>query len=410
MGIAASIQKRERRVVFVSGPGRNVGSPCVSSGSDPAGEMPFRHMAPHCRTLAILVFLVFPGATASAQFPPLSMYGLLDRGAVPLKEACPCIQDPFRVPQFVPAGYGSGPAAPLETDRLPPGPRKNLAREYAADRANLHASATAALAGSGGDSFGVAMHMALGELLVNAPDPSVAEQTSRWYHLAAQQDHHDAFVRLAYRYLHGRGVPKDDGAAAYWTHQGAVRGERLAMVAMGLTYATGRGVPQDWPTAVEWWRRTAPESAVATLFIGDAYVCGLGVQPSLDRAVEAYRDARTRGEISASIRLGDLYTGGCLAGPQDAAMKAYSHAAEHGYPDAQLALSELLREGRGTAPDAYRAYWFARMAERRLPEGELKTLAAQRAREAAVFLSELWIADAEKMVDSMLKASGVTAR
>jgi TPR repeat protein len=358
-----------------------------------------------CRTFAVLTFIALATATAAAQFPPLSSYGLVDRGGILAADACPCIRDPFTVPQFVPSGYSNGPAALLESDTLRPQEKQMLALGYADDRANLQTMAAAALAGSGNDSFGVAMHLALQRLVSGKPNAEIEEQTSRWFHLAAQQGHDDSFVRLAYRYRHGLGAPKDDGAAAYWTYQGAIRGESLAMVAMGLTYASGRGVPQDWTAAFQWWQRAASKNALATRFMGDAYVCGLGVVRNYDRAVEAYADAVKRGEMSANIRLGDLYAAGCATGSEDAALKAYTAAADRGYPEAQVALSELLRLGRGTDPDAYSAYRLSRLAERRLPDGTLKTLASERARAAASLLSEFLIADADKMVDGMLTAA-----
>jgi TPR repeat protein len=357
------------------------------------------------RILTALILVVCSTAAAWAQFPPLSSYRLLDVGAVPVPEPCSCIEDPFRVPQFVPEPYVGGPAAPLEADVLSRRTRETVARTYASDRASLGTMAAAGLAGSSNDSFATAMHLALRSLLSRTPDVELEEETSRWYHLAAQQDHHDAYVRLAYRYRHGRGVPKDDGAAAYWTYQGASRGEILAMVAMGLTHAGGRGVPQDWTAAVKWWRDAAPRNPLAARFMGDAYTCGLGVERNYDRAVETYTDAAKRGEFTARIRLGDLYAGGCVAGPEDAAIKAYREAADHGSPHAQVALSRLLLEGRGTLADPYTAYQQARLAERRLPDGDLKTLAAERARAAASLLSKFLVADADKMIDALLTAS-----
>ena len=362
-------------------------------------------MVAHRRTLAVLTFFAVSTATAAAQFPPLSAYKLLDTGVVPVPEACPCIRDPFRVPEYVAEGWASGAAGPLETNALSRRLKADAARGYAAERARLPAMAAVGLAGSANDSFGVAMHLALQGYLTAKPDPAIEEETSRWFHLAAQQDHQDAYVRLAYRYRHGHGVPQDDGAAAYWTHQGASRGEILAMVGMGLTHATGRGVQQSWDAAFHWWQRAAATNALAARFVGDAYVCGLGVDRNYDRAVDTYVDAAKRGEISASIRLGDLYAGGCVSGPDDAAIKAYTAAADQGYPDAQVALSELLLQGRGTYPDPYTAYRLARLAERRLPEGELKAVASERARAAASFLSAFLIADADKMVNAMLTAA-----
>jgi TPR repeat protein len=356
------------------------------------------------RSLVVLALIALSTATAAAQFPPLSTYKLVDAGTVSVD--CPCIRNPFRVPEFVPEGYVTGPGAPLETDTLSRRGRENVARGYADDRAVLSSMATAGLAGSANDSFAVAMHLALQGYVTGKADPTIEEQTSRWFHLAAQQDHHDAYVRLAYRYRHGHGAPKDDGAAAYWNHQGASRGEVQAMVALGLTYAAGRGVPRDWTAAFQWLHRAAPKSALATRFVGDAYVCGLGVERNYDRAAAAYADAVKRGEINASIRLGDLYAGGCIAGQDAAAVKAYTQAADYGYPEAQVALSELLREGRGTDADPYGAYRLARLAERRLPDGDLKTLAAERARVAASLLSRFLIDDADKMVGGMLTAAG----
>jgi TPR repeat protein len=62
---------------------------------------------------------------------------------------------------------------------------------------------------------------------------------------AAEDDHVESMFLLGAAYAQGKGVPKDDKAAASWFHKAARKGHARAQASMGFLYATGRGVRLD---------------------------------------------------------------------------------------------------------------------------------------------------------------------
>jgi TPR repeat protein len=309
-------------------------------------------------SFAALTLIVVIVAPLTAQAPPLEVRFdvLTDVGQVPAPPTCGCITQPFKVVRVRPgSGYGGGPAAP-DTDALP------ASRER---------------------------HDAEG---------------ARWFLLAANQGDRDAYVQLGHRYHRGLGLPQSDDAAAYWFYRGATLGDRLGMIGLGSLYAAGRGVPQDWKVAVSWWRKANHHR-----FIGDAYACGLGVAPSNARAVREYQQGADAGDMSSAIQLGHMHAGRCASpADDDLAYKWYDKAAHQGYPEAQVALASLVLQDRAEG-GPISAYMWARLAELRLPSGELRTVAAKRAEEAARRLSPPQIANTDVLVKNMI-ATGSESR
>ena len=335
-----------------------------------------------------------------------SAYDLLDLGPIAAPGQCSCISTPFTV-RYPPGPYGSGPAAPLGVPRPSADDRKLAAVRLAEERVWLPKRAEQGLAGDGSASFSVAMHLMFESAIVGENE-SNDQEVFRWFYQAAAQGHSDAFMFLAHRYARGRGVARNDVEAARWFRQAASGdsdGSGISMTAMGLLHAAGRGVRQDWGAALDWWDRARGRHPMASRFAGDAYACGLGVEQNHTRAVAAYKDAAEKGDGSSSIQLGHMYANGCAEGGPEEALKMFRRAADEGHADAQIALSDMLRLGRGSDPDVYRAYFWASLAERRLPAGELKSLAASRAKAAAGLLSSFLMADADKMVDSLIASS-----
>jgi len=282
--------------------------------------------------------------------------------------------------------------------------RKFAAARLTEERVWLPRRAEQGLAGDATASYSVAMHLMF-ESAFLGEDAARDQEVFRWMYQASVQGHPDAFMFLAHRYATGRGVARDDVQAARWFRRAASSDNAIAMTAMGLLHAAGRGVRQDWGAAFDWWKRAQARQPLASRFAGDAYACGLGVEQNHEAAVAAYKAAAEKGDVTSSIQLGHMYANGCAEGGHESALKMFRSAADEGHPEAQIALSDMLRQGRGSEPDAYRAYFWASLAERRLPDGELKTLAARRAKAAAGLLSTFLIADADKMVDSMITAS-----
>jgi len=297
----------------------------------------------------ILIVALATSLTAQAPPPELRFDVLTDVGPVLAPPTCGCITQPFKVVRIRPGwGYGGGPAAP-DTDALPVSNERND---------------------------------------VNA---------AKGFLLAANQGHQSAYVQLGHRYLRGLGLEQSDEAAAYWFFQGANHGDRLGMIALGSLYAAGRGVPQDWKIAVSWWRKASHHR-----FLGDAYACGLGVTRNNERAVGEYQQGADGGDMSSAIQLGHMHAGKCaVPADDDLAYKWYDMAAHQGYPEAQVALASLALQER-TDGGPISAYMWARLAELRLPAGELRTLAAKRAEEAARRLSPPQIANTDVLVKNMI--------
>ena len=102
-------------------------------------------------------------------------------------------------------------------------------------------------------------------------------------HVSPLADQGDARAQslLGLMYLHGRGVPQDDLAAANWFRLAADQGDAPAQFNLGVMYAEGRGVPQDYVEAVKWYRLAADRRhAQAQYNLALSYAKGEGV--SLD--------------------------------------------------------------------------------------------------------------------------------
>jgi TPR repeat protein len=360
----------------------------------------------HVRAGVLTVVLIAAAAThLSAQGPhELSVYALVDAGHVPVPSTCSCISSPFSLVHPPSFGPVRGPGGPLGGSA--PGINFN---HLAEDRRYFGARANDGLSGNGHASIAIAMHLALESALAGL-NPQTEEEAARWLHLAATQEHQDAFRQLGFRYAHGRGVKQDDAAASYWFHQGALRGDAISMTALALRYAAGRGVPQDWGAAVRWLSRAQARTPLASRFLGDAYACGLGVAPEPARAAAAYKAAADAGEMTASTQLGHLYAKGCIEADDEAAVKAYRSPADQGDPEAQIALSDLILQGRGADPNPYEAYTLARLAELRLPDGSLKARAAEGVKRAARQMLPEAIPAQEKLVRSLIEAAAKPIR
>src|SRR4029453_7709861 len=241
-----------------------------------------------------LIVIIAVPLSGQAPTPELKFDVLTDVGPVPAPPTCGCVTQPFKIMRSRPgSGYGGGPAAP-DTDAPP----------TALKRDDVEAA--------------------------------------RWFLLAANQGHQNAYVQLGHRYHRGLGLQQSDDAAAYWFYQGATHGDRLGMIALGSLYAAGRGVPQAWKVPVSWGRKAKHHR-----FIGDAYACGVGVARNNERAVREYQLGADDGDMSSAIQLGHMHAGRCAApSDDDLAYKWYDKAAHQGYPEAQVALASLALQDR----------------------------------------------------------------
>jgi TPR repeat protein len=352
--------------------------------------------------LLVLVFVLSTKPSVAQVPPESSIFELVDVGRpASASVTCPCIPAPFTLPAFRPGlGWGTGPGTPEHDKPLSEAARAATLARLAEDFATFEKRVEEGLEGNGHASLFLAMQ--LRELsVVMGVDERLEEEAAKWLHLAAQQQHPDACMLLAYRYQRGSGVPQSDEAAAFWFQQGALLGEKVAMVALGLRYATGTGIPQDMTAAIYWWRR-AGDMPLALRFLGDAYACGLGVKQDYARALRAYATSANRGEATSSTQLARMYVGGCARTNDKAAVKAFRQAADEGYADAQIALSELMLQGRDAEGTPSQAYFWARIAELRLPAGHEQMLANANAAAAARLMSADEFMATEVMVQALI--------
>jgi len=62
---------------------------------------------------------------------------------------------------------------------------------------------------------------------------------------AAEAGHAESMFLLGVAYAQGKGIERNDSAAARWFHQAARRAHPRARTSIGYLYSIGRGVPKD---------------------------------------------------------------------------------------------------------------------------------------------------------------------
>ncbi len=95
---------------------------------------------------------------------------------------------------------------------------------------------------------------------------------------------------LASRYLVGRGVPLDYGAAAKWLREAAAQGLVSAQYNLGVLYDSGRGVEADPVEALIWFHSAAGKGhGGAQYALAAAYAAGRGIARDPDEALRWLR-------------------------------------------------------------------------------------------------------------------------
>ena len=79
----------------------------------------------------------------------------------------------------------------------------------------------------------------------------------RWWHEVANDGSASAQTGLGLMYQDGRGVGRDDAAAARRYHMAAEQGHEDAQAKLGNMYEAGRGVDRDIGEVIYWDRKAA---------------------------------------------------------------------------------------------------------------------------------------------------------
>jgi hypothetical protein len=83
----------------------------------------------------------------------------------------------------------------------------------------------------------------------------------RWFRAVAERGFAIGQINLAFMYLDGLGVERDDAMAAALLTKAAERNHPVAQNNLGLLYAAGRGVPEDPPSLPQNGTRGRPARA-----------------------------------------------------------------------------------------------------------------------------------------------------
>ena len=111
-----------------------------------------------------------------------------------------------------------------------------------------------------------------------AAAPALAWQLPPGLQERAQQGDAAAQNELGSRYYAGRGVERDDEAAARWIRLAAAKGYAPAQYNLGLLHVRNRGVAGDDAEAARWYRAAAEQGyAPAQAGLGYLHIYGAGV-------------------------------------------------------------------------------------------------------------------------------------
>jgi TPR repeat protein len=226
------------------------------------------------------------------------------------------------------------------------------------------------------------------------------DEARHFYEQAAAAGYGAAFSNLAYMYLTGRGVARDDRRSADDYRQAALRGNDRGRVGIARAYREGWGVPQSFVHARSWLELSVSNywpNAMDNLAL--YYREGLGVAKDLAKAFDLYQRAADLGQTAAMDNLGMMYADGeyvakdpveanrwfkkasdlgnrhgafhlglaYLNGtgvPQDRAeaLRLLELASARGYPRAETEIGTMYRAGLGVAADPAEALFRYRIA------------------------------------------------
>ena len=157
----------------------------------------------------------------------------------------------------------------------------------------------------------------------------------------------DAQGYLAYCYLNGQGVEKNDAESVKWFLRAAEGGNVLAQVNLGILHMKGvKGAAKDDAGAVAWFRKAAESgNPFAMAQLAFAYESGYGVATNIEQAMAWYTKAGENGDLRSQKKLFVEYaTGEKVKENAQEALKWCEMAAKQGDTDAKKYLPELRKQ------------------------------------------------------------------
>ena len=125
----------------------------------------------------------------------------------------------------------------------------------------------------------------------------------------AERGDMQAQEEVAFAYMYGLGVSRDDNAAIRWYEKAASAGSALAMSELGGLF----GLRKDYARAFEWYSRASEKRYPFAVFrLGVMYEQGWHVAKDGTKATRLFEDAAWLGSAEAQHYLGLLYFQGQL--------------------------------------------------------------------------------------------------
>lgn len=148
---------------------------------------------------------------------------------------------------------------------------------------------------------------------------------------------------LGSRYLTGKGVERDEDAAATWFERAAQGGHAGAQYLLGASYYTGDGRARNDARAFSWLTKAAGQGHPrAQYMLAGAFTKGRGVAPDPAWAARWYGKAAQQGHVKAQYHLG-LLSGAGIGVPKDFVQSArwLGLAARQGHEGAAAAQAKV---------------------------------------------------------------------
>lgn len=171
-----------------------------------------------------------------------------------------------------------------------------------------------------------------------------------FYHMAAEQDHVEACVRLAGIYIKGDscGTPKNEAEAFKWYLKAAELGDGKAQIKTGEMYFKGQGTARDYDLAYKWFTAAANSANVGN-YIAQRYLEKYADGKIIDD-LDIIAEQAQNGDITAQYKLGvALWFGNNIDRNKETAMQLMLSAAIKGHTGAQVMLSVMDRESKNYA-------------------------------------------------------------
>lgn len=187
-----------------------------------------------------------------------------------------------------------------------------------------------------------------------------------WFELSAEKGYAGAQTQLAYCYMMGFGVEKNEAQAFKWSQLAAQKGNAAGQCYLAWCYENAFGVQRNYQEAFKWYKASAEHGNTASQYhLGLCYENGYGTEKSLLQAASWISKSASKLYLLAQARMGVYYAKG-LGVPKSLqeAAKYYKLAAEQGHAISQYNLGVCYCNGEGVTQNYAEAVkWYTLAAE-----------------------------------------------